>query len=155
MDNLYRVEDAVSATSSGNLTWERWPIDQVIALGFAGQRNPLGFALVHYLGDPPSSAGVWNVVLVLTSALIKMGVAAEVAKDAAWQAFDYWRDSRCRACFGRGITSNTHQPCPSCSGSGQRPPPVSTDHVRDAISFLIEAEQWMEGQLNARLKRGG
>lgn len=46
-DNLLRVESAVSATASGNLTWDRWPLDCAIALGISGQRNPLGLSLIH------------------------------------------------------------------------------------------------------------
>lgn len=155
MDDLYRVESAVSATASGDLTWERWPIDSAVALGFAGQQNPLGFALVRYLGDAPSSVAVWNVVLVLAGQLNKKGITGDSVKDVAWQAFDFWRDSRCRSCFGRGITGITQQLCSPCGGSGKRPLPDGPDPLRVAISCLIEAEQWMEGQLGARLKRGG
>lgn len=152
MDDLLRVEGAVSATASGNLTWERWPHDVATALGFAGQRNPVGFAVVRYLADPPSSAAVWNVVLCLTSELIRRGVSADDAKNAAWHAFDFWRDIRCRSCHGRGHVGATQQPCPVCGGSGHRRLPDGPETLRDAISALINAEQWMEGQLAKRLK---
>lgn len=155
MNDLFRVENAVSATSSGNLTWEQWPIDSAVALGFAGQRNPLGFALVRYLGDSPSSAAAWNVVLVLAGQLNRQGIVGDVAKDASWQAFDFWRDMRCRTCHGRGIVGLAHQACPSCTGSGQRTWPEGPESLRIAISCLVEAEQWMEGQLAKRLKNGG
>ena len=151
-DNLNRVESAVSATASGNLTWERWPHDVATALGFAGQRNPLGFAVVRYLSDEPSSVSVWNVVLNLTSELNRRGIHGEEAKNAAWHAFDFWRDIRCRSCHGRGHVGPGHQPCSPCGGSGRRQMPAGPEAVRAAISALVEAEQWMEGQLRARLK---
>lgn len=152
-DNLYRIESAVAATSSGDLTWDRWPIDAVIALGFSAQRNPIGFALVRYLGELPSSANVWGIVLALETKLIKDGVEAKAARDFSWRAFDFWRDIRCRSCQGRGASGASARECPSCGGSGQRPIPDDGHEVlRKAISILIEAEQWMEGQLRARLK---
>lgn len=154
-DNLNRVESAVSATSSGNLTWGLWPHDCAVALGFAGQRNPLGFALVRYLGSDPSSVNAWNVVLVLITQLQKQGVDVDLAKNAAWSAFEFWRDIRCKSCHGRGVVDASQRVCSSCGGSGQRRMPVGPDAVRAGISCLIEAEQWMEGQLAARLKRGG
>lgn len=153
-DNLNRVESAVSATASGNLTYDRWPYDVSTALGFAGQRNPLGFAVVRYLSDPPSSVSVWEVVLTLTSELNRRGIHGDDAKHAAWQAFDHWRDIRCRTCHGRGHTGPAQQPCTACGGSGHRRMPDGPESVRTAISALVEAEQWMEGQLNARLKPG-
>lgn len=152
-DNLYRVESAVSATASGNLTDGKWPHDVSTALGLAGQRNPLGFAVVRYLADPPSSVSVWNVVLVLARVLQDRGHAPEVAKDAAWRGFDFWRDIRCLTCHGRGHIGDAHHQCPTCGGSGQRRLPDGPEPVRASISALIEAEQWMEGQLRARLKR--
>lgn len=152
-DNLYRVESAVTATSSGNLTWERWPHDVATALGFAGQRNPLGFAVVRYLADPPSSVSVWNVVLVLAKVLQDQGHDPSVAKDAALQGFDFWRDLRCSHCHGRGHVGPVQSQCPSCGGSGQRRRPDGPKPVSDAIAAMVEAEQWMEGQLRSRLKR--
>jgi len=154
-ENLFRVENAVTATASGDLTWERWPLDSAVALGFAGQRNPLGFALVRYLGNSPTSEATWGVVLVLAGQLNNKGVAGDSVKDIAWQAFDWWRDARCPACLGRGKEGNTYKPCPTCSGDGHRVMPSGPDPLLTAISCLVEAEQWMEGQLNARLKRGG
>lgn len=153
-DGLLRLESAVSATASGDLDWGRWPLDVSVALGFAGQRNPLGFAVVRYLADDPSSASVWGVVLNLTSQLNNQGFHGEEAKNAALQAFDYWRDIRCRSCHGRGHVGVAHQECPSCCGSGHRQMPDGPEPVRVAISALINAEQWMDGQLRARLKAG-
>lgn len=151
-DNLNRVESAVTATASGNLTWDRWPHDVATALGFAGQRNPLGFAVVRYLADAPSSVSVWNVVLVLAKKLQDQGVDASVAKDAAWSGFDFWRDVRCHSCHGRGHVGDAQSQCTACGGSGHRRMPDGPEPLRAAISALVDAEQWMEGQLRARLK---
>lgn len=153
MENeLNRFESAVSATSSGNLTWERWPHDYALALGLAGQKNPLGFAVVRYLSDAPSSAAVWNVVLILATQLGKRGFNGPEVREMAWQAFDFWRDSRCRSCHGRGIMGIEQQMCMVCNGTGKRLAPDSPEILRQAVSCLIESEQWMEGQLRARLK---
>lgn len=153
-DNLNRVESAITATASGNLTYEKWPYDVSTALGFAGQRNPVGFAVVRYLADPPSSVSVWNVVLTLTSELNRRGIHGDEAKHAAWHAFDFWRDIRCRNCHGHAHVGAAQQPCPTCNGSGHRRMPDGPEPLRAAISALVEAEQWMEGQLSARLKPG-
>ena len=154
-DNHYRVESAVSATASGDLTYERWPYDVSTALGFAGQRNPLGFAVVRYLADSPSAVSVWGVVLILAKELNRRGIEGDDARNAAWQAFDFWRDVRCHSCHGRGHAGPAQQQCPACGGSGNRLPPQDPPAVQMAVSALLEAEQWMEGQLNAILKVGG
>lgn len=155
MGDNYRVESAVSATSSGNLTWEKWPHDVATALGFAGQRNPLGFAVVRYLSDTPSSIEVWNIVLVLATILIKKGVESDTAREMAWRGFEWWRDSRCTTCYGRGVTGKSQQLCPACGGTGERSLPSGPAPVLMAISELIEAEHWMERQLGSSLRRGG
>lgn len=154
-DDLYRVESAVSATSSGDLTWERWTLDCAAALGLSGRQNPLGFAVVRYLADPPCSTNVWGVVLVLVTELGKLGYSGDQAKEAAWHAFDFWRDVRCRECCGRGVVDATQRVCPVCRGSKHRPLPDGPEIVRAGIGALMQAEQWMEGQLRAKLKRGG
>lgn len=151
-DELFRVESAVSATASGDLTWDRWPLDVSTALGLAGLRNPLGFAVVRYLTDEPSSARVWDVELHLASELINRGVAPGTVNQVARDAFSFWRDMRCRSCGGRGVAS-TGARCPACGGSGQRRVPRDPDELHTAISCLIEAEQRMEGQLRSRLKK--
>lgn len=155
MGNNLRVEGAVSATSSGNLTWERWPHDSATALGLSGQRNPLGFAVVRFLSGTPSSVEVWNIILLIATALMKKGLAQEVAREMAFQGFEWWRDSRCVNCGGRGVVDAAQRTCPDCRGSGRRRMPEHPSAVRDAISLLIESEQWMEGQLSKRLKVGG
>lgn len=155
-DNLSQVESAVTASSSGDLSWDHWSLDAVVALGFSGQRNPLGFAMVRYLSEPPAAANIWRIVLTLETQLRKRGVDGSASRDFAWRAFDFWRDNRCRSCEGRGFSgTNAHQ-CPSCGGSGKRPiSDDAHDSLRTAISLLLDAEQWMEGQLAARRRRGG
>ncbi len=152
MRDHYRVESAVSATSSGNLTWEKWPHDVATALGFAGQRNPLGFAVVRYLSDTPSAVEVWNVVLVLATILGNKGQARDSARECAWQAFEWWRDRRCPICNGRGNAGISQKMCMPCSGSGERAMPSGSSAMMLGISELIEAEHWMERQLGHMLK---
>lgn len=152
-DNLNRVESAVTATSSGNLTWDKWTLDCAVALGFAGQRNPLGFAMVRYLSDPPTSANVWALVMTLAKQMEKQGVATEGLNELAFQAFEYWQNSRCPSCGGRGVVSIEQRQCQACAGTGQRPAPSSPDPVRIGVSCLLEAESYLEGQLNARMRR--
>lgn len=152
-DNFYRVESAVSASASGNLTWERWSLDAITALGLSGHRNPLGFALVRYLNDQNSTA-VWGVVLALATVLMKRDSAltSKVANERAFRAFEFWNDMHCRRCTGRGITGIEQTNCPVCGGSGDRPISEADDSAKDGVSRLIEAQQWMEGQLAARLR---
>lgn len=153
MDDLFRVESAVTATACGNLTWEKWPYDVATALGFAGRRNPLGFAMVRYL-DSPGRFTAQEVVLHLSTCVVKRGVAGQAANEVAWLALEFWLDHRCPKCSGRGVLP-TGQRCTACGGTGQRTFDEKPDLVRDAIGDLIAAEQWLEGQLNAKLRRGG
>lgn len=150
-DDLYRFEAAVTASSCGNLTWGRWPVDTVTALAFAGRRNPLGFALVRYMSDQ-NTAAVWGVVLALAKVMVDRGLVIGDAREPAFSAFEIWNNTHCPKCGGRGVSEKSVH-CPSCAGTGQRPPPNTSKLVGDAIALLKEAEQWMEGQLAARLKR--
>ena len=152
-DDLNRVESAVSATSSGNLTWEQWPHDCATALGFAGQRNPLGFAVVRYLSDEPSGSAAMSIVLHLSTVLIKKGYATDLANKSAWAAVDAWNHIKCPYCSGRGVMNIEQAQCPACNGTGERDKANLPEIVREGISALMEAERWMEGQLAARLKR--
>jgi RNA polymerase subunit RPABC4/transcription elongation factor Spt4 len=152
-DNLYRVESAVSATSSGNLTWEQWPYDCATALGMAGKRNPLGFAVVRYLSDGPNSSATWGVVLQLATELIKRGHDKAKANDTAWRALDAWNKKNCGHCGGRGVVSFDQKACPVCAGSGERDVKEWPEAVRAGLSCLLDAERWMEGQLAARLRK--
>lgn len=152
-NDLNRVESAVSATSSGNLTWEQWPHDCATALGFAGQRNPLGFAVVRYLSDEPSGSAAMSIVLHLSTVLIKKGYATDLANKAAWVALDTWNHIKCPACSGRGVMNIEQARCQACKGTGERDKANLPEIVRDGIGALMEAERWMEGQLSAKLKR--
>lgn len=152
-DNLVRVESAVSATSSGNLTWDRWTLDYAVALGLAGQRNPLGFALVRYLSESPSSVNVWNVVLHLATALERReGISGIEAKDAAWQALDVWNNRRCPSCGGRGVMNVEQALCRACNGTGERDIGALPEVIKAGVAALNEAESWMEGQLARMMK---
>lgn len=152
-DELVRVESAVTATASGNLTWDRWPLDCAVALGLSGVRNPLGFAVVRYLADTPSSINIWNIVLCLAKSMQKRGVAGTdiQIKDAAFSAFEIWRDARCPKCGGRGQMPSEPRPCDACGGTGKRTSTTASEIVRIGLSCLLEAEQWMEGQLRSRM----
>lgn len=152
MDDLLRVESAVSATASGNLTWEKWPYDVATALGLAGRRNPLGFAMVRYL-DSPSRLTAQEVVLHLATLVVGRGFDGRAANDVVWKALEFWNDARCTNCEGRGVVGKYDQRCPTCKGDGHRHYDDKPDAVRDAISCLVEAEQWLEGQIRARMKR--
>lgn len=150
---LVRVESAISATASGELTDGKWPHDVATALGFAGRRNPLGFAVVRFLSERPTSSDVWSIVLILATMLMRnKSLDEKNARDVAWSGFEWWRDSRCTTCGGRGVIDSSQRICPHCHGTGRRKMPESPVFVRDAIGYLLEAENWMEGQLAARLR---
>lgn len=150
--DLVRVEGAVSATASGDLSWDRWPLDSIIALGFAGRKNPLGFAVVRFLSEPPTSMNLWGVVLTLAKEMQVRGVSSDGINDKAFKAFEWWNDSRCSVCHGRGVFVDGRV-CPDCNGSGQRVTPSAPDWMSVGVSCLLEAEQRMEGQLWSRLKK--
>lgn len=153
-NDLVRVESAVTATASGDLTWERWTLDCAVALGWAGKRNPLGFAIVRYLTDAPNSTNVWNVVLQLATLLQRQEkVSAIDAKDAAWKALDIWNNSRCPTCQGRGVLNIEQATCLACNGTGRRQASDYGDLIKAGVSALVSAEAWMEGQLAAALKK--
>lgn len=149
-----RVESAVSASVSGNLTWGQWPHECTVALGISGRRNPLGFYVVRYLSDSPSAANMWGVVMVLAKEMQRRGVGVEGLNDLAFKAFDFWRDSRCQSCGGRGVTGIEQVQCRPCSGSGRRDDPKGSDAVSIGVECLREAERMMEVQLASRLRRG-
>lgn len=150
-DDLLRLESAASATASGDLAWERWPLDVVIALGLSGRRNPLGFAVVRYLSEEPSSARVWDVHLHLVTELIRRGAEKGASSKVAQDAIVFWNDMRCRTCEGRGVVKGDLR-CSACGGTKRRSIPDGPELLCTAVSCLIEAEQWMERQLRARLK---
>ncbi len=156
MDDLPRVESAVSATASGNLTYQLWPYDSAMALGMSGRRNPIGFAVVRYLAEG-GTMSLWGVLLVLATRLIEAGFAKEVASEAALQAIEHWNHRRCPACNGLGFSGPPHRlvPCLICDSSGDRPNDSGSVAVQAAVSMLIEAEMEMEGQLRARLSNRG
>lgn len=151
-DTLYRVEGAVTATASGNLTWGRWTLDSATALGLSGRRNPLGFAVVRYLSEQNSTA-LWYLVLNLSTVLIAQGADKVQANERAMRAVEFWNDMHCRRCHGRGFSGMEQSQCPTCGGSGDRPVREAAADIQQAVTLLIEAAQWMEGQLRSRLAK--
>lgn len=156
-ENLNRVESAIAATANGDLTWDRWPLDYAVALGWAGKANPLGFALVRFREAQDHGRGatalVWEVVLKLQTVLERQEKAAAIAaKDAAWKALDIWNDSRCSTCQGRGVINIEQATCRSCNGTGRRQMDGQSELVKAAVSALVEAESRMEGQLARAMK---
>lgn len=152
-EQLDRLESAVTASASGNLSWERWTHDYAVAIGLSGQRNPLGFAVVRYLSDEPSSSSMWGVVLVLANEMEKRGEPAERIKEKAFEAFDWWRDMHCTACSGRGVSAHGMQ-CSACAGTGDKAVPSAPAHMSLGVQCLLDAQSWMERQLQARMRRG-
>lgn len=151
----FKVEIATCAQSKGNLTWDSWSHDAITALGLSGVRNPLGFAIVRFLSEPqPHSADVWRIILVLSGDLIAKGMETSLANKVAGKAMEYWADMKCPHCAGRGVTDFEQTQCEVCAGTGEKQLPCTSDAVKDAISMLISAENWMEKQLCARLKKG-
>ena len=157
-EGMVRVESAVSATASGNLTYEQWPYDVSTALGLSGQRNPLGFAVVRYLSGGPSSAAAWDVVLHLATALGNEGHESKLAHDAAWAALTTWNSIKCPHCQGTGCigaAGKNRATCRHCNGTGERSTLSLPDIVRAGLGLLQESEMWMERQLAGKLRNGG
>lgn len=152
-DEMHRVESAVSATASGNLTYEQWPYDVSMALGISGQRNPLGFAVVRYLSDTPSAETAWDIILHLATAIAKRGHPPRDANEAAWPTLSAWNSIKCPHCSGRGVTNQQQAVCHACRGTGERDYSGLPTIVSDGLSCLMEAERWMDGQLAAKLRR--
>lgn len=156
-DDLMQVERAVVATAAGDLTEGRWPHDCATALGMAGRRNPLGFALVRYLSDTPSAANAMAVVLALSTELIRQkGIPGEQANSLAWQALQVWNDQRCPRCGGRGVVANgAGAACQPCSGTGFKGLDWLADIVKDAVGVLESHAVWIDRQLASRLRKNG
>lgn len=154
---LMRVESAVTATASGDLSWGRWTHDCAVALGLSGQRNPLGFAVVRYLSaSSPSAMSAWDVVMHLAGEMERRGLAPDPSnRESAFQAFEFWREPHCRTCGGRGSVDGGARVCPTCKGSGERKTPAGPDAVRLGIECLMDAQSWMEAQLASRMRRSG
>lgn len=151
MSEAYRVENAIAATSSGNLTWEKWPHDNAVALGFAGVRNPLGFALVRFMSGSPAAADTWNVVMLLATMLMRRkGTDQAVAREMAFRAFEWYQAKNCQVCHGTGIEKQ--RTCSVCHGAKTRPMPARPVEIKDAIGYLIDAEHWLDRQLEGRLR---
>lgn len=146
---LYRTETAISALSANSLAWDSWAHDSLTALGMAAIRNPLGDRLIHFVNSP-SAYKTLEIVMMLLTRLLKDGHKA--TQDNVYQAFEYWNGRHCLHCSGRGVMNFEQEECPRCGGTGERPIPSEYgEAVKAGIAVLIEAEQWMEGQLRARM----
>ena len=150
-DELQRVEVAICAIDAGNLDWDSWAHSNVVALGLAAIRNPLGDALTHFL-DHGGRNEATRVVLLVSSGLIKAGIDAEQANKAAWDSFALWNDSHCHVCGGRGVMDFQQTHCSTCHGTGNRDHGKITGIVRDGIGMLDGALAWMESQLRAKMR---
>lgn len=145
-----KVEAAVSATASGNLTWDRWPLDAATALALAGVRNPIGFAVVRYLSENNVSA-LFGLQLALATQLIRLaGLDGRRANEVALQAIEFWNNRRCPRCNGTG--EDGRHVCAQCGGSGDIPVSRADRAIQQAVGLLLSAEDWMESQLRRRLK---
>ena len=152
-ENMVRVESAVTATSSGDLTWEHWTHDCATALGLSGAKNPLGFAVVRYLSDGPNMGAIMGLTMHLATAMTKRGHDGKESYANALAAIDAWNNMRCPSCMGRGVTNFEQTTCGICNGTGEKDISSMVDVIRDGISALMEAERWIEGQLAARLRK--
>lgn len=152
-ENMNRVESAVTATASGNLTWDKWTHDCATALGVSGRSNPLGFAVVRYLSDTPNMGAIMGLAVHLATALTRSGHDAASAYTNALTAIDAWNNLHCPHCMGRGVIDFEQTACKPCNGTGEKDTASMGNVIRDGISALIDAERWMEGQLAARLRK--
>lgn len=151
LEDMNRVEVAISAIDNGNLEWDSWAHSNVLALGLAAIRNPLGDALTHYLDHAGQHEAV-RVVSLVSIGLIKGGVPPAEAKKTAWDAFALWNDSHCHTCGGRGVLNFQQDPCPTCRGTGDADHGNVSRPVKDGIRMLDSALHWMEGQLRAKMR---
>ncbi len=153
--NLYRTETAISSLSAHSLAWDTWAHDSLTALGMAAIRNPLGDRLIHFINNPSSEKAL-EIAMMLTTRLMKDGADFGKAQHSAYSALEYWNGRHCLHCHGRGVMNFEQEECPRCGGTGDRPIPSEFNEVaKQAVSMLIEAENWMENQLRKRMAPAG
>lgn len=151
-DDLYRVEQTISAINAGNLDPEGHAHACILALGFSGQRNPVGSAVLHLL-ESPTHPNRMLAVYHLARTLEKRSICAgrdsvDIAGDAlAWYAF-----KGCPDCTGRGVINLEQQICKRCGGTGERKRP-SNKVTAQAVSIVEEALRWLEMQERAQLRK--
>jgi hypothetical protein len=117
----------------------------------AAIRNPLGDKLLHFIAEPRSKLAL-EIVLIVSTRLINAGYDKKNAHDNAFQAFEYWNTRHCLYCNGRGVLNKEQDECPRCGGTGERGIPAEFNQaVKDGLAILLDAENWMERQLKARL----
>lgn len=147
----YKVEAATIAHSSGNLTYESWSHDVVLALGLSAVRNPIGFWLVRVFSESEPKAGpILELAHGLSEELKKKGIKSH--DKSAKCAVAYVLDSRCPDCQGRGVTDFNQNTCKTCNGTGKRDTTSYHADIRAGIDVLLERIDWIELQLQLRLK---
>lgn len=148
MENLNRVETVLSAISEGVIA--EWAENSLIAHGWAGQRNGLGYALDHLLAYP-SHGNIFLAVFLLSGELTRQQVCkSRDATDLAQDAIHYWLTWHCPTCKGRGVLDIEQHQCQQCGGTGHKPKPA---HIERPLAVIEAAVEWMEGQLRKRLSR--
>lgn len=148
-----RVEQAISAISSGNLDPDGWAHSRVMALGLSGQRNPLGSAVLHMI-ETQSSANAYLAVVLLSGELQRQSIGkSRESVDIARDALGWYMSKQCPICTGRGVLDIEQHQCPECQGRGHRARP-SHKPTCDAIGVITQALDWLDGQMAARLRGG-
>jgi len=148
---LYRVEQTISAVSSGNLDPEGWQHSCVMALGLAGQKNRLGAALLHLI-EHPNQDNYRLTINFLAVTIVHDGIAKEKESiDIANQALEWYEARHCPNCDGRGVLNFEQSPCMACGGTGDRARPGNRQ-VADAVALIVHSLDWLESQQRVRLK---
>ena len=151
-----KVETTISAINTGNLDPNGWELNHIIALGFSGRRNPLGSALLHWI-ERESEHNAFLARFHLANELTRQKVCQpKESVDYAHEAMSWYRDQRCPDCRGRGNVPDVENPllsiqCHKCGGTGDKGHP-SNQTLRDAVSVLVDALNYLENQLHARLR---
>lgn len=147
---LYRVEEAISAISSGSLDPETHAHSCILALGLSGQRNRLGASVLHLI-ERPGDNNRRVVLFFLAGTLQQKGVCkSRESIDVATEAIKWFEDRHCPKCHGRGVLNFEQAICGDCSGKGERSRPKSR-MVADAVAVIEQALDWLESQQRARL----
>ena len=154
---LYRTESVEVCINRGITS--KWAQDHILAHGLAGQRNPLGNALIHLeatikrLPDKRvlySPASFRMAQYHLSGELIRMKICkSRDATDFAEWALKYFIDKRCHGCMGTGVLNIEQEPCNTCGGTGGRP---TSAIVLKVIKIIEGYQDWMEAQLCKKLR---
>ena len=148
---LYRVEQTISAVSSGNLDPEGWQHSCVMALGLSGQKNRLGSAVLHLI-EHPNLDNYRLTINFLARVIVHDGIANESDSiDVANDALEWYESRHCPKCEGRGVLNFEQAPCTICSGTGDRARPANKQ-TADTVALIVHSLDWLESQQRVRLK---